>query len=153
MVYFTKLCVSWVLDGACSNANTSNILDGLLIACDNEWGTRLASHANGHASHASHSANVKNFYLFSLFQAPRETREGKGVSLGAWNRLLFVLFTFARENFGGIFFFFRFCYNFGENFAYSKSPKMRKKIKTIRKNLLRFKASEKKSEKNIRLHR
>ena len=51
------------------------------------------------------------------------------------------------------FFFFRFCYNFGENFAYSKSPKMRKKIKTIRKNLLRFKTSEKKSEKNIRLHR
>ena len=41
------------------------------------------------------------------------------------------------------FFFFRFCYNFGENFAYSKSPKMRKKIKTIRKNLLRFKTSEK----------
>ena len=49
-----------------------------------------------------------------------------------------------------LFFFFRFCYNFGENFAYSKSPKMRKKIKTIRKNLLRFKTSEKKSEKNIR---
>ena len=29
----------------------------------------------------------------------------------------------------------------------------KKKIKTIRKNLLRFKTSEKKSEKNIRLHR
>ena len=41
-------------------------------------------------------------------------------------------------NFFLCFFCFCFCYNFGENFAYLKSPKMRKKIKTIRKNLLRF---------------
>ena len=90
-----------------------------------------ASHRASHASHASHSANVKNFYLFYLHSREKILDE------------FFSLF----------FFFFRFCYNFGENFAYSKSPKMRNKIKTVRKNLLRFKTSEKKSEKNIRLHR
>ena len=35
-VYFTKLCISisWVLVGAYSYANISNILEGLLNACD-----------------------------------------------------------------------------------------------------------------------
>ena len=74
------------------------------------------------ASHASHSANVKNFYLFYL-----HSRE----------KILDEFFLW--------FFFFRFCYNFGENFAYSKLPKMGEKIKTIRKNLLRFETSEKKN--------
>ena len=63
---------------------------------------------------------------------------------------IFICFIYIRvrkfwTNFFLCFFFFRFCYNFGENFAHSKSPKMRKKIKTLRKNLLRFKTSEKKN--------
>ena len=72
------------------------------------------------------SANVKNFYLFYLHSC---------------EKVLDKFFLCC------CFFFFRFCYNFGENFAYSKSPKLRKKIKTIRKNLLSFKTSEKKNRK------
>ena len=36
MEYFTKLCISWVLVGAFWYANISNILDGILITCDNK---------------------------------------------------------------------------------------------------------------------
>ena len=61
-------------------------------------------------------------------------------------RIFIVLFTFAWT----IFFLCFFVSLFGENFVYSKSPKMRKKIKTIRKNLLRFKTSVKKKKKNPR---
>ena len=51
-------------------------------------------------------------------------------------------------------FFFRFCYNFGENFAYSKSPKMRKKNKNNTQKFIKVQDfRKKKSEKNIRLHR
>ena len=67
------------------------------------------SHAS-HASHASHSANVKNFYLFHLHSREKILDE------------FFLFFSFLLQ------FWREFC-------LYSKSPKMRKKIKTIGKNL------------------
>ena len=104
------------------------LISGHLWVCEICEPASHASHAN-HASHASHSANVKNFYLFYLHSHEKILDE------------FFSLF------------FFCFCYNFGENFAHSKSLKMRKKMKTIRKNLLVQDFRKKNPTKNIRLHR
>ena len=108
-----------------------------------------------HASHVFFARSAKSASqraMRAIVRAMRVTRVMRAMRATVQMLRIFICFIYIRvrkfwTNFFLWFSFFCccFCYNFGENFAYSKSPKMRQKIKTIRKNLLRFKTSGKKN--------
>ena len=115
------------------------------FVCDLVSPHSVRQDTNGSAKSASQRA------MRAIVRAMRVTRVMRAMRATVQMLRIFICFIYIRvrkfwTNFFLWFsFFFRFCYNFGENFSYSKSPKMRKKIKTIRKNLLRFKTSGKKN--------